>query len=395
MMDDVDYMLSERNVRQIWGNWKAGLVRDTKGLKRGKYNGKEVVLAALGSGTSVRGLNILNTRPDVIIMDDIQTKECAKSKTENDALLEWMTGTLLKARDAKKALVVYIGNMYNEDCILNQLKLHSQWQSFITGAILEDWKPLWPELFTIDKLLLEFQHDNKLGLGDVWFSEVMNIPTGGKLSLLPEGKLPLTPILDMEDPIGGFITVDPAGYRKDSDDTGIAVHLIYPPMHYQVREISASVMNPGECIKEVFRLAIKYNIWHICVESVAYQQTLIWHIEETAKQPEYEKLDITVLELKTGRRNKTARIRVWMKDVLESSYSIHADARASIMYQALGFKLERTDNRDDILDVCAYGVDVRRDYDTIILDAWMQGQATVESLSGAKAQVRDNNSFLD
>jgi len=44
----MQYMLSSSMVRDIWGNWKAALVRDTKGLKRGNYNGHGVVLAALG-----------------------------------------------------------------------------------------------------------------------------------------------------------------------------------------------------------------------------------------------------------------------------------------------------------------------------------------------------------
>jgi len=231
----------------------------------------------------------------------------------------------------------------------------------------------------------------------VWYSEVMNIPVGGKLSLLPDGKIPETPVLDVveETPLGGFITIDPSGYRKDSDDTGIAVHLIFAPYHYQVREISARIMNPGECIEEAFRLAEVYKIKHIFVETVAYQQSLQWHLQETVKLLPAGMQDIQIIELKTGRRNKTSRIRVWIKSLLEGSYSLHKDVRAVVLYQALGFKIERTDNKDDILDVCAYGMDVRREYGDLILSNWSDNLEPPLGGEAGTAKVRDNNSFLD
>jgi len=395
MMDDVDYMLSSRPVSQIWGNWKSGLVRDTKGLKRGKFNGEEVVLAALGAGTSVRGLNILNTRPDVIVMDDIQTKECAKSETENQALMEWLTGTLIKCRDMQRALLVYIGNMYNEDCILNQLKLHKQWQSFIIGAILKDWTTLWPEMFTLEQLLDEYQHDNSLGLGDVWYSEVMNIPVGGKLSLLPDGKIPDSPVVEGEEAIGAFITIDPSGYRKDSDDTVLVGHKIYAPMHYRVEEVQAGIMNPGQCIEKALELAVRMNATHIFVETVAYQQTLKWHLEEAVKGMVGKAAGIEVYELKPARRNKTSRIRTWIKSLLDGTYSLRKDVRNVVMFQALAFKIERTDNTDDILDACSYGIDVRNEYQDLIIDAYALGQDHAGMWGVGQAHVMDNNSFLD
>jgi len=395
MMDDVDYMLGGINVRRIWGNWKSGLVRDTKGLKRGKFNGQEIVLAALGAGTSVRGLNILNTRPDVIIMDDVQTKECAKSDTENQALLEWIIGTLLKCRDMSSALLVYIGNMYNEACVLNQLKLHPDWQSFITGAILADWTPLWPAKFTLEQLLSEYKHDNALGLGDIWFSEVMNIPVGGKLSLLPDGKLPESTIVsELDDPIGAFILIDPSGYRKDSDDTAIACHKIYAPNHYKVERIVAKIMNPGECIETAINMALEEGAPHIFVETVAYQQTLKWHIEEALRNMQGDSI-IEVHELTPKRRNKTARIRTWVKELLAGTYSIGDAVRNLIMFQALAFKLDRTDNKDDILDVNAYGLDVRSDYAELILSSYGLDNMVQLPWDPSAACVQDNNSCLD
>ena len=390
LLEDIDDMLSSDIVKQVWGNWKLGLSRDTQTLKRGSFLGNDIILAALGASSSLRGINIANRRPDFIIMDDIQTRENALSQAENSTLYTWMLATLLKARDFQKCLIVYIGNMYTTDCILYKLKLHRKWQSFITGAILQDWTPLWPEYFSIEDLLDEYEHDAEAGEAEIWFAEVMNIPIGGANDLVPGGKIPITPISDLDDPEAGFVTVDPAGYRTKSDDNVIMVHQIYFPCHYQVRKITHGVMNPQEVIDQVIADCIEFGIKFVGVETVAYQQTLKFWMEKAILEHEGE-LDITIIDLKPQQRFKTTRIVNWIKALLTKDYSLHADVRAQVLFQALAFKKHRTDNKDDILDDGAYGLDIREEYHDQIM---FYGGIT-NHLANKKARVMANNSCLD
>jgi len=389
-LEDVDAMLSSEIVEQVWGSWKGSLSRDTKGLKRAMFCGKSKIVAALGAGSSIRGLNIANKRPDFILMDDIQTRENAVSKAESKALMDWMIATLVKARNLHRAFLVFVGNMYNEDCILAKLKLHPQWETFVTGALLSDWTPLWGELFTVEQHLEEYRHDDAFGLGDIWFAEVMNIPIGGAASLLPEGNLPAC-VYDADDvPIAEFITVDPAGYRKHSDDNCIVRHGVWSYSEYSVREIVAGTFNPGEVVDKTLSMAVEHGITLIGVETVGYQQALKWHFEQKLRSLGLFKT-ITIVDLKPRNRDKTGRIQVLVQEIYAHTYSIEKAAIGQFLFQARAFRLDKKDNPDDILDCCAYGVDIRNEYGNMLISLPQAQQ--VSSATGV--HVQENNTFLD
>src|SRR4030067_95719 len=98
ILSDVIDMLVEPNVKSVFGDWRLGVTKDTQALKKFGFRGRNITLAGLGAGTSLRGLNIKNERPDVMIFEDIQTRECADSQTQSEALERWMVGTAMKAK---------------------------------------------------------------------------------------------------------------------------------------------------------------------------------------------------------------------------------------------------------------------------------------------------------
>ena len=136
---DVQDMLSNPNIVNIFGDWRAGIEKDTQELKKFSFRGKTTIIAGIGSGGSVRGLNIKFVRPDIVLMDDIQTREEAANDVIANALFDWMLGTLMKACHPQRCVFIFVGNMYPfEGSILRKLKHSKEWISFITGAILAD-----------------------------------------------------------------------------------------------------------------------------------------------------------------------------------------------------------------------------------------------------------------
>jgi hypothetical protein len=281
--------------------------------------------------------------------------------------------------------------MYNEDCILAQLKDHPQWETFITGAILSDWTALWADLFTVEQHLKEYEHDNAVGLGDIWFAEVMNIPIGGAASLLPDGKLPVCPFGEEDTPVAEFITVDPAGYRAHSDDNCIVRHGVWSYSEYSVREIIAGNFDPGVVVEKTITLAMEHGITLIGVETVGYQQALKWHFEQKLISMGLAST-ISIVELKPRNRDKTGRIQVFVKEVFTPTYYIEKKAQGQFLFQARAFRLDKKDNKDDILDCCAYGIDIRNEYGNMLISNPAAGQMAASSCG---VHVMDNNSFLD
>ena len=98
-----------------------------------------------------------------------------------------LVGTIFKAVSHRgRRTIVYVGNLYSDECILQQFRKNPHWTSLVTGAILEDGSPLWPELVSLKELKESYEHDEALGLSHIWFAEVMNDPQSILHSLLPK-----------------------------------------------------------------------------------------------------------------------------------------------------------------------------------------------------------------
>lgn len=358
---DLNDILASPNMEKVYGMWTANLALDQQELKKCNYRRRIVIIAAIGSGTSVRGLNIGHERPDFIICDDMQTKENADSDTESLRLLQWFIGTLLKAVDPISAMVVYIGNMYPTNCILYKLKENPYWTSLITGCILQDGKSLWEELRSLESLYEDFKHDENLGLAYIWFAEMMNDPIVGQVSLLPNGVIPVCP-LKVEDiiPDAGFIIIDPAGFKKAADDNVVAAFLVQSQVPYQVK-LSAGTYTPLKVIEEAVVIALNFNIRAVFIESVAYQQTLKFWFEQVIDKMGL-KDHFHIIEITPKGRAKEGRIRVSVNQLLDKTWYIaDPDARQRYIFQALSYKIGKANNRDDILDTAAYLEDIRSD----------------------------------
>lgn len=357
LLADVSNMLSSANAEMIYGNWHSQLSTDSKELKKAIYHDRSVILAAKGAGTSIRGINVDHKRPDLIFCDDAQTKENDDSPTDSVKFRKWLVATFKIIAPKGNRLIIYVGNMYSENCILYQLKNNPSWISLVTGAIKEDGTPLWPELHSLEELMESYFHDEAMGEAEVWFAEVMNDPVNKATSLLTG----VIPEYEFENviPDGVFLTIDPAGFRDGADDNVIAVHYITDGKG-AVAQIDAGNKDPEQLIMQALRLAIHHGASLIGVEDTAYQQTLLFWINKYIAEWGLE--GITVLPLKHKARTKETRIRLFMAELLSGNYYIFNAPRPAFIWQATKYKLGKKKNKDDILDCCAYGLDVRTDY---------------------------------
>lgn len=385
LLTDVSNMLSSDNAERIYGRWENQLFTDTKGLKKCLYHGRVIILRAAGAESAIRGINVDNKRPDLIFCDDAQTKECDESPTESAKFRKWLVAMFKIIAPRGDRLIIYVGNMYSDHCILYQLKNNSKWISLITGAILEDGQPLWPELHSLEELYDSYLHDVELGEGDVWFAEVMNDPIAANVSLL-NGPIPDCPYdFKGTDPDGVFITIDPAGFREASDDNVIVTHYVFDGKGI-VKDIDAGKKDPEELIKQALYKAIEHGASLIGVEDVAYQQTLLFWFEKYVKL--WGISGIHIVPLKHKNRSKESRIRVFVAEVNTRGYYIHNDARAAWLWQAYKYKIGAPKNKDDILDGSAYGIDVRAEYWHLITNT----RSSVRTVEEA-ALVEDNTPF--
>lgn len=370
---DVIDVLNSPNIIRLFGNWKIGLEKDTQELKKFTFRGRGIILAGLGSGSSLRGINLKYERPDVIIMDDMQSKEESDSAVESNKQLTWMLGTLMKANNKQRCLFVYLGNMYaSAGCILKKLKHNASWTSFITGAILADGQSLWPELRSLESLLEELENDESMGHPEIFYAEVMNDEEAGSRSTVD-----FTAINIWEDSPeglvryheGGFVIIDPALAKKASDDTAIGVCLLFDgePVMW---DIITGKFNEMQKIEECFKLCFKYGVMAIVVETAAYQESLKFWIEQ--KKIQLGLAGFRILTVSTGGVAKNSRIIAMTKSLTAKSpgsrFHIHVRLRSSVQHQLLHWNPLTKNNKDDILDVMAHCEKVVKENNHAILN---------------------------
>jgi hypothetical protein len=191
--------------------------KETLHLKKFHFRGRPIILAAIGAGSSPRGLNIKFVRPDFIIMDDMQSKEQAESAIESVRSFSWMMGTLMKTNDPERCLYVFVGNMYPyPGSILKKIKNASSWLSFITAAILEDGESIWPELKPVEVLLAEFESDTELGHPEIFLAEVMNDENAGAKHGIDITLIQSAPDYLLDDQaVAGWVIIDPSAGQEE------------------------------------------------------------------------------------------------------------------------------------------------------------------------------------
>jgi len=377
LLGDVHDMLCTENARLIYGDWEEQLTTDAKQLKKCFYHGRSVILAAKGADTAIRGINIKHRRPDLIFCDDAQTKENDDSPTDRLKFRKRLIATFKIISPIGDRLIVYVGNMYSEECILFQLKNNASWISLITGAIREDGSVLWPALHSMESLMESYYHDEALGEADVWFAEIMNDPISRSSSLL-QGILPEFQG-DEENmiPDGVFMTIDPAGFRSTSDDNVIFVHYVHDGKGHLV-DMDAGIRDPEQLIMQALRMAIEHGASLIGVEETGYQQTLLFWLTKYVK--EWGLQGIHIVPLKPAGRSKESRIRLFVAELYASNYYLFSAVRPRYVWQAMKYKIGKKDNRDDILDCGAYGLDVRNEYWHLVRNLKSSGQYEMPAL---------------
>lgn len=369
---DVMDILQSVNFLRVFGDYRITLEKDTQSLKKFHFKGRPVILAGLGAGSSLRGLNIKFVRPDVILQDDMQSREEAASSIESVKTLSWMIGTLMKANNNARCLHVFVGNMYPyEGSILKKLKINPAWTSFITGAILEDGNSLWPELRSIEDILQELENDESLGHPEIFFSEVMNDDEAGSRSGIDFSKINVWRQEEYgpEQAVAGFVIIDPSLGKKKSDDVAIGVCLIFngEPILW---DLSVGKYNPGQTISEALRLMTSYGLGAIVVESVAYQATLCYWLNQKLIQLGIQ--GVNILEIHPGGEQKIPRIIAMLKQLTAEKERIflRPSVRSLVTHQITYFDPLKLNNKDDVLDILAYLWKVMRKYPDKILRPW-------------------------
>lgn len=160
------------------------VIRNTQEQFIYEVGGEKYFIACYGAGQQLRGSRYESYRPDLVVMDDIETTEATRSPDQRAKMTEWLWADVMPL--GKEARFFFVGTMLHEDCLLANLmekppkdgKTGKPWETRRYGVVDEEGKSVWPEKYSddwVDSKRLEYI---KAGQLYRFNTEYLNKPVG-------------------------------------------------------------------------------------------------------------------------------------------------------------------------------------------------------------------------
>lgn len=132
-----------------------------------------VRIEAYGKGAAIRGLSNQDRRPKIIVLDDIQDKEDARSETVTETDWNWFLSDVIFL--GKTARIFLIGNNLGERCVIERTINHAKELKFeaLRIPVMKDGKPTWEEKQSLEEIQEEMKSYAAMGKLDIWYAEKM------------------------------------------------------------------------------------------------------------------------------------------------------------------------------------------------------------------------------
>jgi hypothetical protein len=361
---DLTLLLDHENICKIFGNWRVSAIKTTQTDLEFRLNDRLIKITGAGQGTSLRGLVRDGSRPDFIILDDIQTREDADSEQVSAKVLDWLYGTINFLRSPFGCTYVFLANMYpTPHAILKKLAKDPEWQTFIAAGITSDGESLWEELHPLSQLLKDYNSLKSQNKEDIFWAEIMNIgDLNSKLSFDSRKLIKLLPE-QIEYHQGCYLVIDPSGRKKKSDNTVISVFRVIegkPCLIFAIDE----VLTPKQTILRAIELATIYGASLIAAEDVAYQESLIFWFEEYLTASMLSGLQI--VGINPGGMTKNSRLINVIKASQAGEVTFVENTALQFADEATAFNPLITNNKDNLMDTVEYAGKVLQQYGDLI-----------------------------
>lgn len=328
-------------------------VKDNSGLalEVHYHNGAKVRIEAYGKGAAVRGLSWGAKRPDLVIIDDPQDSEDARSEavTAND--WDWFLSDVYFL--GKNTRIFLIGNNLGERCIIERVIKDAELLNFTARRIpilTEDGKSAWPSKWPLREIEKSRENAALLGKTDIWYRERMCqciSPDSQKFKreyFRYYDKVPDRKSMNI------YTTVDLAISQKANADCSAIVTVgVNGSCQWFVLDVEYGRYDPTTTMDAIFSAVSKWHPLSVGIEAVAYQSALLHFLErEMPKRGIFFR--ITPLK---AEKKKELRI-----DTLQPRFAV-----GSVWFKAGATWLDKIEGEllaypngahDDVIDALAY-----------------------------------------
>lgn len=244
-----------------------------------------VLVMPKGRGQQVRGILHRNSRPDLIIPDDLEDDESVMTIEQRRKTANFFHGQLAGVVDisSDRWRICVVGTILHEACLLLELKSDPDWTVIEFPLCDENYKSYWPAFKNNDAVLKLKEQYKRLGNLDIFYREYMNQPMAREDASFQQSYFKYynerTEGLEGDKFVETFILVDPAKTAKAHNAfTAIgAISIKFSPKGNKiyVRDIENKHLHYDEIIKHSFDMARKWNTHVIGFEVTGLEEFIV------------------------------------------------------------------------------------------------------------------------
>ena len=266
-------------------------------------------ILAKGAGQSIRGELHLDSRPDMIVLDDIETDITAG----NEELLNYILTNVVPSVNRRGIYdICYVGTIIKDMSVLHQMAINPEWCSAKWECLDDDGEMIAPDLLPKSEYEAQKSMYKSLGKMSLFYAENHNNPMVADQDATfrqeyfqhqREDELDL-------DSMNVYIAYDPAmpdrvGKKTKADRSAILVIATDWKENWYVLRVYANRDTPSRNRTLLFNLAKKYKPKKVWMETIAAQRAMYLEIRAEMKR-KYIKFPFEEIPSHSG--SKEARI---------------------------------------------------------------------------------------
>jgi predicted phage terminase large subunit-like protein len=324
----------------------------------------EVRIEAHGKGPTLRGALWGDLRPQIMVIDDVQTKDDMDSDKVLKRDWEWFLDDVLFLSTYGR--IFMIANNLGEACISERIMNtpgHFNFECMRiprTSDLTETGAPAWPAKDTQEKILKEYETYKAAHQESIWIRNCMCECIGEQDRVFFKDDFqyyPLTHTANIVKECNVYLRMDTAVKDKDTSDyTAIVVFGINPDNHTFVLDISYGHYSTDKKKSELYRLVRKWSPLNAGIEMTNEAYQLIKDIRAGMAA---ERCFFTLKELQHCGRNKAVRIETSLQPRYSSRTVWHPESapwlieleHELLMFTKTGGKRSL---KDDLIDALSY-----------------------------------------
>lgn len=239
-------------------------------------------IEAYGKGASIRGLSHLDRRPKIVIIDDPQDPEDARSVTVQESDWEWFLSDVVFLGQYTR--IFLIGNNLGDKCIIERIFAASgmmeqvRFTTMRIPEITDAGESAWPAKKSVQKILSEKEDFRRLGQLDIWLREKMCQSTSEETRIFdPQDYryFPHTTTEKIMAECNRFGVLDPASSPDaKSCYRAIVVAGCDADNNWFIADVPYGRWDSAQMIEEIFSVVIRWEIKDFGIEKGIFKQVL-------------------------------------------------------------------------------------------------------------------------